>query len=702
MIRYLFTIFFLLVGYVSCNARAEPHLVQPGDQIKVVLPGESSFKEAFTVDKNGFIVLPEIGKVNVMGLYDSELSAFVTGKLDTVFRDVSDVFVYVSEKRIIVNIKGYVNVPGEYILPQGASMQTALQQAQGIRAGAQLNKLQLQRSGQNILFNYKSYLDSGDESILPQLQSLDTIFVPASPTIGNVETLFDPAKLPDAGDAAQDDSAIKVFGEVMSPGSFSFRKGKSIIDLLMRAGGVTRYAGVEQIRIIANNEPTLFNLKKYLESGDDKLLPLIEPGSTVFVPIQVEEIKTGGNVVYVMGEVKKPGAFEGKEDATFMDILANAGGPTRYAESRQIKVIKADGTVIPFDLTAFTAGLASATPPDVTNGDAIFIPEKTDINEKSWLKVTPDRAVRVLGEVVKPGRFEWSDEMSLLDLLAHTGGPTSRADTTTIEVLTPVDGANPTFTVFNLDAFIKSGKDESELPIVSAGSTIRVHDLPVDPTDNKSQWVRQSSNNSIYIFGQVGSPGRFKFNDDMHFLDILAAADGPTDKADLRNIRVSHRNQPFAKVSKLDLAVYFETGDETILPDVKTGDSIYIPEKERLWLDQSSMDTVRILGAINKPGRYRFSDDMTILDLIAQAAGTKGDAYIEKITVVNLSCCKDQATTFDLFTFTQTADMKMLPVLRAGDTVYVPYRKSSKFEKFRTGLSDIFQIASVAALLGFL
>ncbi|NMV21604.1 sugar ABC transporter substrate-binding protein, partial [Vibrio parahaemolyticus] len=86
------------------------------------------------------------------------------------------------------------------------------------------------------------------------------------------------------------------------------------------------------------------------------------------------------------------------------------GGPTRYAESRQIRVIKSDGKVIKFDLTAHTEGLSSARPPNVGPGDAIFVPEKTDFNEKSWLKVAPSRAVAVMGEVVRPGRIEWSDE----------------------------------------------------------------------------------------------------------------------------------------------------------------------------------------------------------------------------------------------------------------------------------------------------
>ncbi|NMU26807.1 sugar ABC transporter substrate-binding protein, partial [Vibrio parahaemolyticus] len=78
--------------------------------------------------------------------------------------------------------------------------------------------------------------------------------------------------------------------------------------------------------------------------------------------------------------VAHPGAYEGKQGASFMDILANAGGPTRYAESRQIRVIKSDGKVIKFDLTAHTEGLSSARPPNVGPGDAIFVPEKTDFN----------------------------------------------------------------------------------------------------------------------------------------------------------------------------------------------------------------------------------------------------------------------------------------------------------------------------------
>ncbi|MGB1974291.1 MAG: SLBB domain-containing protein, partial [Vibrio toranzoniae] len=382
---------------------------------------------------------------------------------------------------------------------------------------------------------------------------------------------------------------------------------------------------------------------------------------------------------------------------TFMDILANAGGPTRFAESRQIRVIKSNGRVLKFDLAAYTEGISDSAPPSIQAGDAIFVPEKTDMNEKSWLKITPDRAVNVIGEVNRPGRIEWSDEMNFMGLLAHVGGPTLRADTSKIEVVT-----GRKLVVFNLDEFIKNGAPRDQMPSIRAGSIVRVHDLPQDPSDNKSQWVRQSSDASIYVFGQVNSPGRYRFTKDMHFLDILSAADGPAKGADIHNIRVTHRDKTYSQVSKLNLSVYFETGDESLLPNVTTGDTIYIPEKNKNWLDTPKEATVRVLGAINNPGRYVFNDNMTILDILAEAAGPTDNAYVEKITIVNMSCCQGQARTFNLIEFSKTANIYNLPVLRAGDTIYIPDRRESFLEKARVGLDDILRLTTTIVLIGAL
>ncbi|EOU3285707.1 SLBB domain-containing protein [Vibrio harveyi] len=697
ILKAITTLLMLCLITFNTTWAAEDDVVKVGDLVQINLPGEASLNKGFQVDKRGRINLPEIGPVFVAGYNETQLQNVITDNLKTVFRDVSNARVFIKQQQLLISVQGYVVKPGEYTLPSGSNIQMFLYEAGGLRAGAQLDKIIVKRGNKSIEFDYKRFLDTGDDSKLPALESLDVLFVPASPLVGNIEQEFDAAKLANSGDSADSARAIKVFGEVNAPGSFTYKPNTTLVDVVMRAGGVTRYASVEQIRVITNNTPIMFNLKRYLDTGDQSLLPEILPGATIFVPKQEEEIKAGANVVYVMGEVAHPGAYEGKKGASFMDILANAGGPTRFAESRQIRVIKAEGGVINFDLTAHTEGLSNQRVPAVGPGDAIFVPEKTDMNEKSWLKVAPSRAVAVMGEVVRPGRIEWSDEMDLIDLIAHVGGPTRRADTSKIEI-----SNNGKVTKFDLDKYILQGSPHSKLPSVSAGTVVRVHALPDDPSDNKSQWVSQSSDASIYVFGQINAPGRYRFTTEMHFLDILSAADGPTKDADIHNIRVTHRGLGYAKVSKLNLSLYFETGDESILPDVRPGDTIYIPEKDKNWLDRSKESTVRVLGEVHAPGRYVFNDNMTILDLLAEAGGPSDSAYVEKISVVNMSCCQGQARVFNLVEFSKTANIYDLPVIRAGDTIYVPHKDESFAEKARAGLRDLLQITTTIVLIGAL
>lgn len=93
---------------------------------------------------------------------------------------------------------------------------------------------------------------------------------------------------------------------------------------------------------------------------------------------------------------------------------------------------------------------------------------------------------------------------------------------------------------------------------------------------------------------------------------------------------------------------------------------------------------------------------MTILDILAEAGGPSDSAYLEKITVVNMSCCQGQARSFNLIEFSKTANIYQLPVLRAGDTIYIPDRSESFMEKARVGLEDILRLTTTIVLIGAL
>lgn len=693
--------FFLLALISVVSIAEEETLLRSGDVLMLALPGEEDFSKSFQIDRQGRLLLPEVGAVQLLGLSISQAREMLHTSLSEGFRDLDHFDVLLKERRLPLTVLGYVKQPGPVDLPADGNIQMALSQAGGLVPGAQLDKLQVRRNGHVIVFDYKKYLDSGDVDAVPDLLPLDVVFVPASPLIGNVQVAFEAVTLVAGGDAGESGDAIKVFGEINNPGSFSYRANATVVDLIMQAGGVTRYAGVERIRILNNNQPLLFDLTAYLDSGDVALLPQLEPGATLFIPKQEEQVQSGARTVYVMGEVFKPGAYEGQDDSNFFDIVANAGGPTRFAETRQIRILRSTGEVLAFDFQAYVEGLSNLAPPRVFAGDAIFVPEKTDLNEKSWLKVPPKRAVYIMGAIQKPGRYEWSDEMSLLDLMAHAGGPTKKADIAHIKIV--VKGEQAQTIVFDMDRFINKGGDLSALPIIRAGYTVMVPEHIDGPDDNKSHWLRQASENSIYVFGQVGAPGRYAFNEHMHFLDIVSAADGPTGNADIHNIRITHRNQNHARTTQVDLGLYFETGDETLLPRVVPGDTIYVPERDGPWLDESKEQTVRVLGAVAKPGRYRFNQQMTLLDLLAEAGGPTHKAYLKKIIVINMTKTQsgdDVSRSFDLIAFVKQPDFSRLPLVRVGDTVFVPDATSSNWHIFMSGIKDALSILSVLAISG--
>jgi protein involved in polysaccharide export with SLBB domain len=340
--------------------------------------------------------------------------------------------------------------------------------------------------------------------------------------------------------------------------------------------------------------------------------------------------------------------------------------------------------------------------PEIVPGDAIFMPEKVETTEPSWLKTPPGRAIHLIGAVNKPGRYEWSNEMSFFDLLANAGGPNAKADIAHIQVLKK-EGDTAKAVMFNLEEFLAKGGALNRAPKLAAGYVINIPELQQNPNDTKATWTRQAPERSIYIIGAVGKPGRYAMSPNMSFLDVLTAADGPTSNADLRNVRVSHRRTGEARVSNVNLARYFSTGDDQILPRVRAGDLIFVPDRNREWLDDPKETTVRVLGAVGKPGRYRFTDNMTILDLLAEAGGPTTAALQSRILVVNLGCCTEQARMFDLLSFAKTADTKMLPVVRSGDTIYVPDQSQNEAKQTLDFVKDLAGIiSSVASIPGIL
>lgn len=495
------------------NTQANPSQtrLRPGDTVIMVLPGEASLNQEVQIKRSGQLLVPEVGEVNIQGLTVTEAQEKIKELLSDVIHDLSAFELQIKQRRLIVNVLGFVEKPGSVDLDPDASIQQAIVAAGGLVEGAQLNKMQVRRSGQVIRFDYKYYLDTGDTSQLPKLQPLDTIFVPASSLLGNVQTGFDPTALSTGADSSNKDTIL------------------------------------------------------------------------------------------LFGEVNQPGSVEWDKDLNLFDLITRAGGPTDTANLANIKIISRD--------------------------------EKQQVSTQ----------------------------------------------------------------IYNLEAFLSQGGNLKDLPALKPLDTVIV---PAKASTNDN-WLEQSSEVSIYVMGEVNAPGRYQFDNNMHFLDILTAARGPSDKADVHNIRITHRRDDKTYVTHLDLGQYFETGNEVLLPKVQTGDVIYFPGKDRSWLNETKDKTVRVLGAVNSQGRYRFDDRMTILDLLAQAGGLSPTAESSNIVVVNAQCCAEpQVAKFDLLEFSESGDFNQLPAISPGDTVYVMHKDDSTWNRMFENVQETISVISVLKILG--
>lgn len=165
---------------------------------------------------------------------------------------------------------------------------------------------------------------------------------------------------------------VSVLGQVHTPGVYSITAPVSILNVLSNAGGITesadRHITIE--RRGKSTETVAFFLSNDSQSAVKNDV-LVYPGDVVLVP------KAG--VVYVMGDVGRPGGFsisDNDSKMTVLQALSIAGAPNKTALVSKAKLIRKTpegGTVdVPIQLTAMEHGKA----PDILMqpNDVLFVP----------------------------------------------------------------------------------------------------------------------------------------------------------------------------------------------------------------------------------------------------------------------------------------------------------------------------------------
>src|SRR5919109_2310380 len=156
------------------------------------------------------------------------------------------------------------------------------------------------------------------------LQGADTVFVPP------LSVLQDVVEVRGAFIGAADSSKTQTAGKPTIVQRFELAQGERVRDVVVKAGGAAAYADLRLAFIdrTAQSGPRQrvpIDLHRLLVEKDESQNVVLQNGDVLTLPVIEDK-------VYVVGEVKTPGAQDFRPDLTAREYVALAGGPGNRAK----------------------------------------------------------------------------------------------------------------------------------------------------------------------------------------------------------------------------------------------------------------------------------------------------------------------------------------------------------------------------------
>jgi polysaccharide biosynthesis/export protein len=427
-------------------------------------------------------------------------------------------------------------------------------------------------------------------------------------TLGDVQQAVQQALRSQYQDASADVSLsrlrtvrVYVTGEVAEAGAYDISSLSTPLNALFAAGGVTQrgslrglkhYRGKQLIEEVDAYDLLLRGVgsdAKRLENGDSLMVPPV------------------GAQVTVSGMVRRPAIYELHEESSLAEVINLAGGILPAAALQHIELQRLQAH------EKRTMQTIEISP----NGDAAAIEKElgaVKIEDGDEIHIFPiaaynENAIYLQGHVQRPGRYSYREGMKLTDLIASYGDllPEPAGNYAEIVRLNAPD-FRPSVEGFDLRAALAN---PAESPKLQALDTVRIfsrYDFEQAPT--------------VWIGGEVRSPGKYRTSGQAHLRDAVYLAGGVSPDAALDSAQL-FRTQPDGtmKIVSVNLGAALAGNP---------ADNFILQSRDRLLVHRSAARvepaTVYIKGEVAKPGRYPLTSNMHVEDLIGVAGGLKRSA----------------------------------------------------------------------------
>lgn len=616
------------------------YILGAGDELQAGITGYAAKDYSLRVSEEGSIKIEHFAPIYVNGLTISEAKTKIKQRLGALYAGLNNGtlnldLTLVKVKSIKVTVVGEVQHRGTFTVSSLATLFNVLYQSGGPTAIGSFRNIRLLRNNKVIhQLDLYEFLQKGLLTGDVGLKDQDVVFVPTSETI------------------------VQVTGEVKRPMKYELKAGESLNDLLAYSGGFTENAYTARLTLKRKTDKELEI--KNIDVASEKDL-LLRNGDVLHASAILDRFT---NRVEVMGAVFRPGEFALDKDLQTVSQLIRKAEGLREDAFRGRAILKRqrenlDPEFLALDLDKVLNG-----------GEDVTLKREDVLIVRSVAELREARKVSISGEVNQPGEYDFSENLTVNDLIFLAGGFKVSAANQRIEVVRRKyidyrEDSQVEIFDLNITKDLKTAEGDFIL-------------LPFDHV-----YIRPLAGYEapiwVSIIGQVNYPGSYPIRSNTERIsDLLDKSGGLREEAFIKGARLYRDHQLLA----LDIEEALKDKRSSLNLFLENGDSLYVPKEEQI---------VTLRGQVLNPTSVAYQKTFSLNDYIVQAGGFTDSARIKKVYVRYPNGLTEKTRTF--------LGIHFFPKVERGAEVYVP-KKTYKNRITRTDvISTTTAIASLAAVV---
>lgn len=419
---------------------------------------------------------------------------------------------------------------------------------------------------------------------------------------------------------------VFVVGEASIPGQFTVSSLSTLVNSVFASGGPTPHGSLRHIQLKRGaNVVTDLDLYALLIGGDKSKDVPIQPGDVIFYP-------PASGFVAVSGSVNVPAIYELGPDTRLETVLNEAGGTTVVADDQRVSIERIDAS---HSRSVIEVSFAESKNFKVQSGDIIRV-----------LSMVPrfDNTVTLRGNVANPGRFRWTPNMRISDLIPNAASLLTRE--------------------FWINQALLTTGQATEYPVQQRTKTLQTGENPAGTTDQTMPNGLKPGETEGDRRNDLQKQSKSAPNESTLPSDIRKSA--PEINWDYALIQRLNPVDLSTKLIPFNLGKAIIDKDETNNIALQSGDVVTVFSQRDVSVPQYRRTRfIKIEGEVHAPGIYDIGQSDNLQTLVARAGGLTPNAYLFGSVLTRVSVQKEQQKSLDDFVNLLSVQMQQTTAAQA-------------------------------------